>query len=86
VIDTGATQTLISQDIVDDIGIKVSGEDQIVTSFGIGGKEFAFMKKVDSVKVDNLVVNNISLDFTIIDYKDINGLLGLDLLVGSGFY
>ena len=42
VVDTGAAQTLISQDAVDDIGIKVSGDDEVVTSYGIGGKEHAF--------------------------------------------
>ncbi|WP_018883090.1 pepsin/retropepsin-like aspartic protease family protein [Paenibacillus massiliensis] len=38
-IDTGASHTLISQDEVDDIGIQVGLEDEIVTSYGIGGKE-----------------------------------------------
>ncbi|MDR0271135.1 retropepsin-like aspartic protease [Paenibacillus sp.] len=49
VIDTGASHTLISQDEVDDIGIRVSMEDEIITSYGIGGKEHAFVKKVDSI-------------------------------------
>ncbi|MFD0616892.1 aspartyl protease family protein [Paenibacillus sp. GCM10027629] len=49
VIDTGASHTLISQDEVDDIGVRVSAEDQIVTSYGIGGKEHAFIKKIESV-------------------------------------
>lgn len=42
VIDTGASHTLISQDEVDDIGIKVTLDDDIITSYGIGGKEHAF--------------------------------------------
>ncbi|HHW48998.1 MAG TPA: aspartyl protease [Clostridiaceae bacterium] len=85
VIDTGAAQSLISQDIVDDIGIKVSSDDDIVVSYGIGGKEFAFVKKVDSIKIDNFSINNFPLDFTSFQYDDINGLLGLDLLIKAGF-
>ncbi len=45
VLDTGATKTLISQEIVNDIGITVSKDDVIVMSYGIGGKDTAFIKK-----------------------------------------
>jgi predicted aspartyl protease len=40
VIDTGASHSLLTQDCVDEIGIWISGEDEIVTSHGIGGKEY----------------------------------------------
>lgn len=56
VVDTGASQTLISQDAVDDIGIKVSGEDEVVTSYGIGGKEHAFVKIIDKVKLGDFFI------------------------------
>jgi hypothetical protein len=85
VIDTGASQSLISQDCVDDIGIKVCGDDEIVTSFGIGGKEHAFVKIVDNIRVGNFGMDQFPLDFTIFQYEDINGLLGLDLLLEAGF-
>jgi len=85
VIDTGASQTLISQDSVEIIGIKVSGEDEVITSYGIGGKEHAFIKKVDKVIIDNFSIENIPLDFTGFPYDDINGLLGLDILTQAGF-
>lgn len=45
VLDTGATKTMVSQEIVNDIGIKVSKDDAIVMSYGIGGKDIAFIKK-----------------------------------------
>lgn len=85
VVDTGASQTLISQDAVDDIGIKVSGDDEVVTSYGIGGKEHAFVKIIDKVKLGDFYLDNCSLDFTSFQYDDINGLLGLDLLLEAGF-
>ncbi len=85
VIDTGASQSLISQDSVNSIGIKVSGEDEIVTSYGIGGKELAFVKIVDKVQVGDFSVENFALDFTSFQYEDIKGLLGLDILLNAGF-
>src|SRR5699024_12252321 len=48
VIDTGAARTLISQDVVEDIGVNVTTHDAIVTYYGIGGKEHAFRKEVRS--------------------------------------
>ena len=85
VVDTGASKTLISQDSVDDIGIKVKREDEVVTSYGIGGKEHAFVKKIDRVSIGDYFAEKIPLEFTVIQYEDINGLLGLDLLMDAGF-
>lgn len=85
VIDTGASHTLISQDEVDDIGIKVTLEDDIITSYGIGGKEHAFVKTIESVEVGNFTLQNIELDFTSFKYHNINGLLGLDILMNGKF-
>lgn len=76
---------LLSQDAVDDIGIKVSGDDEVVTSYGIGGKEHAFVKIIDKIKLGEFCLDNCSLDFTSFQYDDINGLLGLDLLLEAGF-
>ncbi len=85
VIDTGASHSLFSQDAVDEIGIRVSVEDEIVVSYGIGGKEHAFIKNIDKIKIDTFTANNVALDFTSFPYEDINGLLGLDFLLEGGF-
>ncbi len=85
VIDTGASQSLISQDSVSDIGIKVEGEDEIVTSYGIGGKEHAFVKHVDKINVVGFSIEDFQLDISDFLYEDINGLLGLDLMMEAGF-
>ena len=85
VLDTGATKSLILQEVVDDIGIRVSKEDKIVMSYGIGGKEPAFIKEIDKIMIGNFIHKNVSIDFSRIDYEDINGLLGLDLLMEGGF-
>lgn len=85
VIDTGASQSLISQDSVSDIGIKVESEDEIVTSYGIGEKEHAFVKYVDKINVAGFSVTNFQLDISDFLYEDINGLLGLDIMMEAGF-
>ena len=85
VIDTGASETLISQDCVDDIGIKVGADDELVVSYGIGGKEHAFSKKVDEISIDGYTLKDYKLDFTSFQYEDINGLLGLDILISGGY-
>ncbi|WP_145320164.1 retropepsin-like aspartic protease [Paenibacillus xylanexedens] len=85
VIDTGASHTLISQDEVDDIGILVGVEDEIITSYGIGGKEHAFSKRVEGIQVGDFVLKDIPIDFTSFKYHNINGLLGLDILIEGKF-
>ncbi|SMB92288.1 Aspartyl protease [Desulfonispora thiosulfatigenes DSM 11270] len=84
VIDTGAAQTLISQEIAEQIGIEIEGNEQIVLSRGIGGTEVSYVKEVDEVIIGNTRIKNKKLDFTSIGFGDINGLLGLDLLMKAG--
>jgi hypothetical protein len=40
---------------------------------------------VDSVRVGEFFKTSCSLDFMSFDYEDINGLLGLDILLDAGF-
>lgn len=85
VVDTGAARTLISQDVVEDIDLRVDLNDRIVTYFGIGGKEHAFRKEIDKVQIDDFIVEKVEVDFNDFGYDDINGLLGLDLLMKAEF-
>ena len=80
VIDTGASHTLISQDAVDDIDIRATKDDHFITSFGIGGEEHAFIKRVESIEVGEYLVEDVEIDFSSFKYHNINGLLGLDIL------
>lgn len=70
VIDTGASHTIISPDIVSSIGISASPLDKFITMYGIGGEHYAYRKKID---------------FGVIDENgNINGLIGLDVLLELG--
>jgi len=82
VIDTGAAHTLISSDVVSEIGIKFENGDKLVRSFGIGGDEYSFRKRIDQIQLGDMIMNNIGLDFGVFheDINSINGLIGLDIL------
>ncbi|MDO7786746.1 aspartyl protease family protein [Desulforamulus aquiferis] len=41
VIDTGASHSIISTDVVEEIGINIEERDEIIVSVGIGGKQFS---------------------------------------------
>lgn len=86
VIDTGAAETIISPDIVEEIGIITEPKDTVSSYYGVGGSLHNFFsKKVDEIDIENVVVREVKLDFGVIDPSgDINGLLGLDFLVSTG--
>ncbi|MBY0160783.1 retropepsin-like aspartic protease [Paenibacillus lautus] len=85
VIDTGATHSLLSTDIVTAIGIHFENGDKLVRSFGIGGDEYSFRKQIDQVQLGNFVIDNFYMDFGVFheDIDQINGLIGLDILKGG---
>lgn len=82
VLDTGAVETLISPDTVLDIGIEAINSDSVNSYYGIGGDLHSFFSKtVDSVEIGSIKLEDIKLDFGVIDPQgEINGLLGLDIL------
>lgn len=82
IIDTGAAHTIISPDAVIELGIEPEGQDEFVTMYGIGGEQYAYRKSIEGIKLSEHELNDIKLDFGLIDdYGKINGLLGLDILL-----
>lgn len=82
VIDTGASHTLLSADVLAEIGVFFETGDEIVNAFGIGGEESCFRKSFDIVQLENFQVEHFKLDIGSLHEKlIINGLLGLDLLI-----
>jgi len=82
VVDTGAVHSLLSSDIVSELGIKFENGDKLVRSFGIGGDEYSFRKRVDQIELGDLVMKDFNLDFGVFheDINYISGLVGLDIL------
>ena len=48
-------------------------------------QEHAYRKRLDQVQIDDIILKNVEVDFNEFDYEDINGLLGLDLLMEAKF-
>lgn len=79
VLDTGASHSVISMNLVDDIGIYGDIDDEIVVMHGIGGVERSIRKKIDSVEIGTFKLSEVKLDFANFDdHFGINGLLGAD--------
>lgn len=83
VIDTGAEKSIISPDCVEDLGIYAEKGDKIISYYGVGGTlHNAYEKKVDFIKFSKTSISDVKIDFGLIDPRgDINGLIGLDLLM-----
>ena len=50
-VDTGSGGTIVSTDLAESIGIIAEEDDMIYRITGVGGSEFVFAKKVDSIKI-----------------------------------
>ena len=71
VIDTGAAHSLLSSDTVSQMGIKFQNGDKLVRSFGIGGDEYSFRKRVDQIQLGSLILNDVNIDFGVF-HEDID--------------
>lgn len=81
VVDTGASHSLLSADIVADLGVYFENQDEMVNSYGIGGEEVCFRKTFENVELGTFYTENMKLDVgTLHEQWNINGLIGLDLL------
>lgn len=75
-IDTGAAKTIINSDF-----IEIDGTEEITHAFGVGGRETILDKKVSTLKIDNLILNNLVINAGEMDYGiKIDCILGLDIL------
>ncbi len=81
VIDTGAVQSIINSNFVEDMELYPEMNDIIGTTRGIGGEIKFFQKSIDKLYIGDSTFANIRLDFGNIDPKnEIKGLIGLDFL------
>lgn len=86
ILDTGASHSVISMDLVEDMGIYGEPEDEIVVMHGIGGVERSIRKQVDALRFGTYRMSNVKLDFANFDeHFGINGLVGSDILVAGRF-
>ncbi|WP_039657423.1 aspartyl protease family protein [Clostridium tyrobutyricum] len=75
-IDTGSATTLINADY-----ILLDGNEKIKNAQGIGGYERILVKNFEMLKLNDIVIKDVSLSIGDMDYGiDIDLLIGLDIL------
>ena len=84
VIDTGSSHTVISPDVLEEIGVTYENGDTIYEAYGIGGTVPFYTKVMDEIQIDKFNVKEIEIDVGVLP-KDHNGLLGLDILMTHNF-
>lgn len=86
IIDTGAFHTILLTDYLAQLDVGFSDEDELVKASGYGGAVYsAVRKKVDKIQMGDIFINDIKLDFGVIDPQErVNGLIGLDFLRAAG--
>lgn len=80
-VDTGSESTVISTDLAESIGIIAEENDVIYRISGVGGSEFVFSKKVDSIKMGEVETRDFPLEIGAMNYGfSLDGIIGLDFL------
>jgi predicted aspartyl protease len=80
-VDTGSESTIFSTDLVQSIDLIPEVDDTIYRISGIGGSEFVFSKRVDTIKIGEAEVTDFPLEIGAMNYGfDLDGIVGLDLL------
>ncbi|MCD2347846.1 retropepsin-like aspartic protease [Clostridium guangxiense] len=82
VVDTGASFCIIEPSAIEMLGITISKDDEIETFYGVNGA-YSYVKRIaESIIIDKVTLNNVEFYLGTID-ENINGLLGLDVLIKS---
>ncbi len=85
VVDTGSATTMLSTDVVTQVGIVPETHDVLHVIRGVGGTEVVFSRRVDRLRVGSRAVGPFEIEVGGIDDAfDINGILGMDFLLQTG--
>lgn len=83
-IDTGSAVTVLSADLVAEVGITPAPHDPLYTVRGVGGVEVVFSRRVDGLQVGSCRLAQFCIEVGALDYGfDINGVLGMDFLMAA---
>lgn len=79
VVDTGSSHTVISPDILEEIGVKYENGDTIYEAYGIGGSVPFYTKDMDELQIDLFTIKDVQIDVGMLPQGH-SALLGLDIL------
>lgn len=84
IVDTGSSHTVISPDILEEIGVSYENGDLIYEAYGIGGTVPFYTKVMKNIKIDTFYIKDFEIDVGMLPNNH-NGLLGLDILKSYNF-
>ncbi len=83
-LDTGSGGSVFAADAVRNLGIEPSGDDILRRIRGVGGAEFVYSKRVESLAVGNMSVEAFEVQIGAMEYGfPLQGLLGMDFLLAT---
>lgn len=82
VVDTGASFCIIEPSAIEILGMTINKNDEIETFYGVNGAYSYVKRMAESIIIDKVTLNNVEFYLGTID-ENINGLLGLDVLIKS---
>ncbi|MCL6443796.1 MAG: retropepsin-like domain-containing protein [Alicyclobacillus sp.] len=83
IVDTGSAHTWVNLEAIEnDLDVAPENCDQIVTAFGIGGRDIANCKRIDRMTFGTFHAKDFHVDFGRLD-DGISSLIGLDLLMAG---
>jgi len=81
VLDTGSAGTVFSADAVLNIGLQLEFDDIVREVRGVGGTEFVFSKRIDSLSLGKFELKNFEIEIGAMDYGFvIDGIVGINFL------
>lgn len=84
-VDTGSGGSVFSADRLFDLDLRFERGDPVHRIRGVGGAEFVFAKKIETILVGDLVVEGFEIEVGAMDYGfPLDGILGVDFLRTSG--
>jgi len=80
-IDTGSAQCIFSSDKLEEIDVILEPNDPIHRINGVGGSEFVFKKNIQILIIDDMEVNDFSIELETMEYGfEIDGIIGMSFL------
>lgn len=80
-IDTGSGGTVFATDKVLAVGLRLEPNDTIERIRGVGGTEFVFTKRVDTLALGELTAHDFEIEVGTMAYGfELDGILGMDFL------
>jgi predicted aspartyl protease len=81
IVDTGSAASLFSADVVAELGVVPELTDKIHRVRGVGGFEFVYTKRIESLAIGTLEVSDFEIQVGAMQYGfPLQGLIGMDFL------